>query len=321
MLLGLLAAGLVFGPTTYCATLCPTGAALSVLGRRRPLRLTLADPAGCGKHCDLCDRACWLSLRPSTGDPGPDCDACGRCTEVCPHDNLAVNPRGRLHLRVVAGLALALLAGATACGAPEKDPHRPRLVLESMRTVGNVRLGVSVVDVAGIELDADDRAALSGREVTLTLVRGAAPLPADARGKHPRRETYAGPLRVELVDAGGARDTLTFDRPNHPISTPNRTMYRGKTALVLGPGSVVRIPAVPGWLQEPQTWTVPAVVSAGPWRVTRFLAGGVLLFAGLLALAVAVHPVTPRHRPDDPNPPRPPGADEIVAPAHDRTTA
>ncbi len=312
-LAGLVVAGVFFGPTTYCATLCPTGAALSLLGRRRPVRLTILEPARCGKHCDLCDHACWLSLHPSTGDPGPDCDACGRCTEVCPHDNLGVNPRGRLHLRVLTALALALVAGA-GCGAPEKDPHRPRLILESMRTAGEVQVGVSVVDLAGIELDADDRTALSGREVSVTLIRGSEPLPPDARGKRPRRETYAGPLRVELEDTSGTHDTLTFERPNNPISTPNRTIYRAKTQLALEPGSLVRIPAVAGWLQAPVTWTVPAVVSAGPRRVGQYFVGGALLFAGLVAISLAATRFAPPHRPGG----RSSGSragDENVAPA------
>ena len=88
MLGGLLLAGTIFGPTVYCATICPTGGALALLGFRRMLRVGLVEPTRCGTHCDLCDRACWLALKPSTGETGPDCDSCARCFTACPQDNM-----------------------------------------------------------------------------------------------------------------------------------------------------------------------------------------------------------------------------------------
>jgi len=88
--LGLLSAGVILGPTAYCATVCPTGTLLSLLGRKKVVRVTLRAPGECGSHCTLCANACWLSLRPDQGDPGPDCDSCSRCFEVCPRTNLVV---------------------------------------------------------------------------------------------------------------------------------------------------------------------------------------------------------------------------------------
>lgn len=87
---GLIVAGLAFGPTMYCATLCPTGAFLSVLARAKRVHVTIEEAKSCGTHCHLCAQACWLSLRPDLGDPGPDCDSCARCFEVCPRANLRV---------------------------------------------------------------------------------------------------------------------------------------------------------------------------------------------------------------------------------------
>ncbi|MCA9772734.1 MAG: 4Fe-4S binding protein, partial [Myxococcales bacterium] len=113
-LAGLVLAGFVFGPTTYCAALCPTGAALSLVGRARLFHVGQETPRDCGHGCHLCDNACWLQLHPSTGDPGPDCDACTRCFSVCPRTNLRVGrgPSARpAALALIAGLGLIFVAG------------------------------------------------------------------------------------------------------------------------------------------------------------------------------------------------------------------
>ncbi|MEZ4340439.1 MAG: 4Fe-4S binding protein, partial [Sandaracinaceae bacterium] len=110
LLLGLIVAGLILGPTTYCAALCPTGAALRLIGHKRVVHLKLAEPKDCGRTCRRCSLSCWLQLDPASGDPGPDCDLCGRCVPECPKTNLRIGPgRGELKEGAAVLLALALV--------------------------------------------------------------------------------------------------------------------------------------------------------------------------------------------------------------------
>jgi ferredoxin-type protein NapH len=288
---GLVLAGVLFGPTTYCATVCPTGAALSLVGRKRPVRLTIIEPARCGTRCDLCDHACWLSLRPSTGDPGPDCDACGRCTEVCPHTNLAVGAMGKIRRRVVGASLLAALAffsPTRAAGAePPSDPHKPALLLEATRSVEGVDLAVTVVDLGGVELDADSGVALRGVELSAYVARGPAG-DLDELGRAGPRDTYDGPLRLVITPKSAVEHRVEFEHPTDPISTPNRTIYRRRIPVSLEPGSIVTLEPVPGWTEDAVSWEVPGRGSAGALRTVGFGVGGLLLFSGLLSLALAV---------------------------------
>lgn len=296
-LLGLVAAGVVFGPTTYCTTVCPTGAALALAGSKRVVRLTLVEPTACGNHCDLCDQACWLSLHPSQGDPGSDCDLCGRCTEVCPHDNLGI--ANRRHLRTVGQAGSAAAAAfvlAWLCAAParaasptttDEDRVHPRLVLESARHVEEVDVVVSIVDLTDIELDANDEVALEGCEVSVYLARGEPEAP-DRIGRQQPRDTYAGPLVVMLRDSAGVeRQRLEFERPNYPVSTPNRTIYRKRIPWTPAAGDSLVVSPVEGWLTEAVEWEIPAVRADGPGRTLGFALGAGLLFAGLLSLSLA----------------------------------
>lgn len=92
--LGLVFAGLLFGPTSYCAALCPTGLSVSLLGRKKPVRIGISLASRCGSKCSLCSASCWLQLDPASGDPGPDCDLCARCFESCPSANLRMGFTG-----------------------------------------------------------------------------------------------------------------------------------------------------------------------------------------------------------------------------------
>ncbi len=228
VLLGLLVAGLILGPTSYCATLCPTGAVLSLLGRARPLRLTIATPSACGNRCNLCNEACWLHLDPASGDAGPDCDLCMRCVSVCPRSNLRFTVSKRLGMAkfffLMAGcLTVSLIAPPVAADSPMRQP---RLLLEREHTQDNVTLAISVVDFSGVSLDADAPEKLEGIEISLFVARGERGA-ADARGVLPPREVYAGPLTVQLQRTGeNEREMVTFEAPTSPISTVERTIYR-----------------------------------------------------------------------------------------------
>lgn len=144
VLLGLLAAGLIMGPTSYCAALCPTGAALSLLGRARPVQLAIAEPSACGRGCRLCDAACWLHLQPASGDPGPDCDLCGRCVTVCPRANLQVRmgrtARTAWPLLPLLVAVFGIAAGFASPVAADAPMRKPRLILEREQTLAAVTL-------------------------------------------------------------------------------------------------------------------------------------------------------------------------------------
>lgn len=289
-LLGLLAAGLLLGPTTYCAAVCPTGAALALTARRRPFGVFIDAPNDCGPKCNLCTRACWLQLDPATGDPGPDCDACARCFGPCPRGNLRVG-FGRRHAGAKASranashgltvsvLALAALIPATADAAGPVDdeglPLARALHLDASRQVpspgGDVNVAVSVVD----------------RDLTVFLARGPLEDPGQY-GRIPPREVYRGPLRVRVTSA--ADEPLfehAFERPSDPISTPRRSLYRTAIGRDIGPDARVVIDPIEGWLSSAVSFDLPDPnPGRSPLRIARGFLAGLLFFGGLLCLAL-----------------------------------
>lgn len=288
LLLGLLAAGLVFGPTTYCATICPTGGALALAGRARLVRLGIQEPKLCGTACRLCSQACWLQLEPSSGDAGPDCDLCARCVPACPRTNLALTVGRSVAKRSlpVVGVALAALLTPGAAAAQRQSPE---LVLAAERVVDGVTVAVDVVDKTGIPVAADSEQTLHGSEVSVFLGRGERPEP-DERGLAQPRERYEGPLRV-TVRRGDRTAELRFDAPTSPISTQGRSIYRGHVELRLRPGDVVEVGAAEGWLSRPQRFVVPHPgVDASAGQTLAFALGGFALFGGLISLGLAIRP-------------------------------
>ena len=295
LFLGLVVAGIVLGPTAYCAALCPTGAFLSLVGRKKVVRLTLAAPTECGKHCSLCDSACWLQLHPASGDAGPDCDSCARCITACPSANLelAIGQKARLrHLPVISAMlvgVMALAAGASRAQADELK--KPGLVLESeiLRPFAGpageetVTFALSLVDQRGIELDPDARQELVGIEVSVYVMRQGGRVAKD------ESEFYRGPLVIRVGD-----ETLQFSEPNAPRSTPTRSIYRRVVGVRVEPGTKAVLEPIPGWLDQPVTWRVPRPGAVRPWfTFVEVTLGAALFFAGLLALALSVT-ATPR---------------------------
>ena len=311
-LLALVMVGVFFGPTVYCATVCPTGAALSLIGRRRVVRLQIIDKPTCGAHCDLCDRACWLFLHPSEGEPGADCDNCTRCTEVCPSDNLEVVLRApwkkwnswkrwKKPAKSVAPILLGLwLGGATvaqaAPGRPANDvtivddapldKHKAALLLDARRRVDGTDIAISVLDISGVRLDADDLSVLEGLEISVYVVRGPRGEP-DKRGRLPAREFYQGPLSLRVQGVDGVDEEIVFTGPSDPHSTPNRSIYRKHIDGSLRPGDTVTLGSIEGWVGEDQTWDLPAHnAGRGALRMLAFVGVGFLLFGGVTALAL-----------------------------------
>lgn len=283
LFLGLVVAGIAIGPTVYCATLCPTGAALSLLGRKKMINLGLAEPTQCGAHCGMCDSACWLQLHPASGDPGPDCDTCGRCVTVCPQTNMHVvigrrksqgqkpGPR-RLPMATAALIAATgLVAGSHHARADSMV--KPRLILEGGIQRDEVTLAVSIVDQRGVKLDPDARQQLSGVEISVYVSRR-------------QGEFYRGPLVVRVGD-----HALSFAEPSAPRSTPTRSIYRRVLQAHVGPATTVVIEPIAGWLDEPATWRIPGQGTSLPWTaMVEVTVGAGLFFAGLLALALVRRP-------------------------------
>lgn len=70
----------------WCNYLCPTGALLSLIGRRRVVQL-IHDPASCLEKCSLCRSACPWNANPKAGDTA-NCTNCHLCIEKCPRGAL-----------------------------------------------------------------------------------------------------------------------------------------------------------------------------------------------------------------------------------------
>ncbi len=287
VLCGLLAAGLLFGETVYCAALCPTGAMLSLLGRGRRVALTVSDSAACGETCGLCTCVCWLQLDPASGDPGPDCDLCGRCVPICPKRNLVVGRAGGRSgsLRAVAG-SLLLAVAMLASGADAREAQKPRLVLDAEIEGVPGTLAVSVVDRTRPDLDAEWARIEAGVELSVFLTRGRLEPPAE-NGRIPGRDVYEGPLRVEIERVRSAEHIeFHFEEPNSPVSAQQRSIYRRSLPIALEPGDRISVAAVAGWLDEPVTLILPGAGTRPP--ASEFLiwfAAALLAFSGLLSLA------------------------------------
>jgi hypothetical protein len=280
--MALLVMGLIFGPTTYCSAVCPTGAALSLGGRVRQLSIYIEDASQCGKGCDLCTRTCWLQLDPASGNPGADCDLCTRCFNPCPKHNLRVGRAPKVRVPAVAASALLLLALLVPqVGYAANQDTTPRLLIDRIVTQGDVQVAIALVDRTGVQLDADDPFAETGVEITIQITRGE-PATPDARGRIPFRDLYEGPLALQF-----AGEEHRFTAPNSPRSTPRRRQYRLRTDVDFSENASVTVLPIEGWLKSPLVIGIPPHhVGQGP-RAWYGFAAGVLLFGGLLMAAAA----------------------------------
>lgn len=296
VLLGIVAAGMLFGPTLYCAALCPTGAVLGLAGRARVVRLQVVDRPSCGKHCGMCNSACWLQLQPREGDPGPDCDLCGRCVPVCPKTNLHVTVGWKTASSAPApstiGAAATILLGLAALLSPASAQadglRKPTIVIERELRLGDATLVVSALDVEGTTLQRDWGVDEVGTDIDVYLTRG--PLqPPGEDGIIEGRPFYRGPLTVEVRTPGReAPAPLRFERANHPISAQRPSIYRARIAAELGPGDSVIVHPVKGYFSEPVEVfaTDIGTRASARWHLGYFLTS-LLIVSGLLSLALA----------------------------------
>ncbi len=291
LLLGLLVAGLFLGPTTYCATLCPTGAVLGAVSGRRVVHLQIAAPSDCGTSCVRCDMGCWIQLDPASGDPGNDCDLCGRCTQACKRTNLQIG-LGKGPLKVRADAALWMLV-VTSLLMPQhaaaQFERKPEVVLAAETQQGGVIVAAEVIDMRGVKLGIDSLQRHTGVDVSVFIAKGT-PAGPDEDGLLPSREIYEGPVTVRLVDKDADElATLVFEAPNSPMSAQGRSIYRKRVEVRLAAGDRITIDPVQGWFAEPVSWVIPPQgVDGSPATVIGFLGAAALTFMGLLSLALAL---------------------------------
>lgn len=285
---GLLFAGILFGPTTYCAALCPTGTLLSIFGRLRVLRLAQPAPSACGAHCDLCDRACWLQLKPSSGNPGPDCDLCARCVSSCPRSNLVITGPVRpiLRERRVGMSSLVILLALTTITTATRAADHPALILDAEITRKGVTIAASAIDYRDFQLAYDWALTEPIVELSIFIARGDLHEP-DRNGIIRTREIYRGPLSVEILRASEeSAQNLEFREPNSPISAQRRRIYRARLSDPLFVGDIVRVDAIPNWLDEGIEFRIPRRGSrVGSGLLLQYFAASALGFSALLSLA------------------------------------
>jgi len=291
---GLVVAGLWLGPNVYCATLCPTGAFFALMGRFRLVRVQLKDANACGPTCHSCDLRCWLSLHPSTGDAGADCDNCARCFSACPKDNLHITTgrgerRGR-PLPVVMAMLLLVAPSMTWAADGNEPIMRPRLVVDEMRDLHTVAgapllVGVGVLDKSQTRMNLYSDLVVGGSEVTVVVGHGERP-PKDARGRLQMRQTHQGPLELKVVRRGAALEHIHFDAPTAPKSTQRQTLYRAHVETVVQVGDEVWVMPVDSLFEKPLVFRAHEPRSgrdeAWGWALV-----GALLWSGLLSFAVA----------------------------------
>ncbi|MCP4504185.1 MAG: 4Fe-4S binding protein [Deltaproteobacteria bacterium] len=291
--LGLFAAGLFLGPTAYCTTLCPTGALLSIFGRFRPIKLRIVDPVECGPTCHNCDLQCWLSLHPSTGDAGADCDNCARCFTACPKDNLRIGlgtglPRERRMgkvLPVVTSLAFIFLLGSNASAG--EPIMRPMLIIDEVREVDETSVAVGVLNLSEQRMNLYSEVAVGGSEITLRLTRGEREKD-DYMGRMGPKEHYKGELTVEVLREGKVVESFSLEKPNAPKSTAKRKLYFEHVETELVVGDQIRIPSVKGWTNSEVVFSATEARAGAdknePWM---FFLASLLFHVGAISLAIA----------------------------------
>ena len=135
--------GLVFlAPRFWCRTLCPLGAALSLVARLAPYRRRVS---GSCMHCGVCSAACPMGQSPRKHSP-MECIGCRRCEAACPEQATAftVNMRSiraarrceRKQPGVRRGRRFVLGLGALAVGGAAGFMVRPRSGRRPLRPPG-----------------------------------------------------------------------------------------------------------------------------------------------------------------------------------------
>jgi hypothetical protein len=166
-----------------------------------------------------------------------------------------------------------------------------RLLLNGERVLKGTTIALSAVDMRDVQLNSDDGRAQQTIQLSLFVARGTRG-PADKNGDLPAREFYVGPLKLKVLrgDAvSGAVDRIiVFEKPNSPLSTPRRRIYRTNISS-LEAGDRLVVGKIDGWLAEPTRWTIAAEGSSRTWGETALATlVAFMVFGGLLSLALVL---------------------------------
>jgi len=258
-----------------CRHICPSGALQRLLGHWRVLRLGAVRGVACERGCHDCAAACWLGLDPRPGQVPDDCDACGRCTEVCPPHRIEFNwtriggpEKSRHGVKAAAktatlGVALLLMG----CRAEPPEVLSPTASWTSpFEAIGSTPRTTTreytdregTVSVSTIDAD---------RGLALRLYLESEP-----------GEPYTGPL-VVAVDNGSGRVEIAFDAPTSPRSVRFPAQYEatvephGRARLVFldGPRAGRGFPLTPSRFLGPGWVPVVGVLLVWLGLLTRKL--------------------------------------------------
>ncbi len=259
-----------------CRSLCPSGALQNLAGRFRVVWIGATKGVPCIKGCHLCAENCWLDLDPRRGQILDDCDACGRCTEVCPNTRLTTAWR-----TITPATVASVVLGSGCAPAPVTVVRPTASWTSAFEQVGAQRRGHTLewtdprhgaLSVSWIEDDHGDLA--------LRLYVEEAP-----------GTPWDGPLAVGLGPPDRAVQ-LRFDAPNSPRSVRRPAQYEA-TVAVSGP---LRIEILDGPHQGEAHRIRVRTAAAIPWAP-----------AGAVVGAWCVGLVVRRVRKDTPaEPPAPP---------------
>jgi hypothetical protein len=183
----------------------------------------------------------------------------------------------------MAMLFVTMIAPSARAGGGVK----PLLILDSEIHRQGHTLAVSAIDFTGTKLDADWSETQHGVELSVFLARGRLAEP-DPDGLIPSREVYRGPLRITVQRAsGGAAHEVLLGEPNSPMSAQRRRIYRTHLDFSLAAGDRIEIAAVPGWIDEPSSFTIPARgTRASLGEALQYFALSLFGFSGLFSLAL-----------------------------------
>ena len=86
-LLVLILLGMAWVPRFFCRFLCPMGAVFRLLPVL-PWSVLRRNLESCLRGCSACTRSCPMGLSLGEGQNAGDCIRCGKCTGICPKENL-----------------------------------------------------------------------------------------------------------------------------------------------------------------------------------------------------------------------------------------
>lgn len=213
----LMALELLAMPRLWCRSLCPTGLALGLLGRKRIIGVGPAPEKTCTSGCNLCARVCPVQVDPLEGLGAEECMMCGACEAACPADVLSTglisHRPGRSRVLPAAALICSLLT-TIVFGSPPVSAHHIKGLphygyIENYPQAPAIETEILAPPYTIIVVTY----AFEGLDVTISDT------PHDvvfyvAVSNEAERNSWMGPLQIEFRSRqGGATVIRSFDRP------------------------------------------------------------------------------------------------------------